>query len=299
MANEEHVAMVRRGREAIKEWRSAHPEQLLDLIEAGLTGADLRGANLRRANLREADLRRANLGGADLSGASLIGADLSRANLGRANLGGADLSGASLRETVFADIDLRSVQGLDEVHHWGPSIIDFRTLARSGPLPLPFLRGCGLPERLIEYLPSLLNETILYNSCFISYSANDLTFAERLHADLQNAGVRCWFAPKDLKIGDRYREVFDRAIQRHERTLLILSKDSVKSDWVEKERKQKRTVLFPVRLDDAVMRIETGWAADVRRLRHMGDFLEWQSPEQYKTAFRLLLHDLKAEEVSP
>jgi len=35
---------------------------------------------------------------------------------------------------------------------------------------------------------------------FISYSSKDQAFAERLHADLQNKGVRCWFAPHDLPI---------------------------------------------------------------------------------------------------
>jgi hypothetical protein len=34
---------------------------------------------------------------------------------------------------------------------------------------------------------------------FSTYLAKDQEFAERLHADLQNKGVRCWFAPHDLK----------------------------------------------------------------------------------------------------
>ena len=50
----------------------------------------------------------------------------------------------------------------------------------------------------------------------------------------------------------------------------MLSKDSVDSPWVrveveaafEKERKQKRTVLFPIRLDDTVMKTTQAWAAD-------------------------------------
>jgi hypothetical protein len=42
---------------------------------------------------------------------------------------------------------------------------------------------------------------IQYYSCFISYSSKDDAFAKRLHADLQNTGVRCWFAPHDLPIG--------------------------------------------------------------------------------------------------
>jgi hypothetical protein len=57
------------------------------------------------------------------------------------------------------------------ISHYGPSPIDIRTLQRSGPLPLVFLRGVGLPDALIDYLPSLLNQSIQLYSCFISVHA--------------------------------------------------------------------------------------------------------------------------------
>jgi hypothetical protein len=86
--------------------------------------------------------------------------------------------------------------------------------------------------------------------------------------------------------------------------LLVLSKNSVASDWVEKEvetamekeRQQKRVVLFPIRLDDAVMKIETGWPVDIRRSRNIGNFKKWKSHDSYQEAFERLLRDLKAEE---
>jgi hypothetical protein len=63
----------------------------------------------------------------------------------------------------------------------------------------------------------------------------------------------------------------------------------------EKERQQKRTVLFPIRLDDAVMDTDQAWAADIRRTRHIGDFHNWKDHDLYKKAFDRLLQDLKAE----
>jgi hypothetical protein len=72
--------------------------------------------------------------------------------------------------------------------HQGPSVIDHQTLQKSGPLPLAFLRGVGLPDNLIDYLPSLLNQAIQRYSCFISYSAKDDEFANRIHADLPKQG---------------------------------------------------------------------------------------------------------------
>ena len=72
-------------------------------------------------------------------------------------------------------------------------------------------------------------------SCFISYSSKDQVFAERLHADLKNKGVQCWFAPHDLPIGVKTWDAIDEAIRSREKLLLILSENSIGSNWVEDE----------------------------------------------------------------
>jgi hypothetical protein len=200
-------------------------------------------------------------------------------------------------------VDLRGVNGLESVYHYSHSSIGLDTIELSqGHIPEIFLRGCGVSDRLIEYIPSLTARAIGYYSCFISYSSHDEALAERLHADLQAKGVRCWFAPHDLRIGARIRVGIDEAIRLHDKLLLILSKHSVASDWVEKEvetameqeRRQKRTVLFPIRLDPAVMKIESGWPADVRRGRNIGNFCKWKQHDAYQQAFTRLLRDLRA-----
>src|SRR5262249_31956697 len=151
------------------------------------------------------------------------------------NMGGANLRGAFLSEKVFGKTTLSEVEGLDQCGHAGPSIIDFQTLKNSGRLPIEFLRGVGLPVPLIDYFPSLLNEAIQHYSCFISYSSMDQEFAERLHADLQNKGVRCWFAPHDMAIGAKIIDALDEAIRLRDKVLLILSEGAIASDWVEGE----------------------------------------------------------------
>lgn len=147
----------------------------------------------------------------------------------------------------------------------------------------------------------MINQPIQYHSCFISYSNKDDSFARRLYEGLQNAGVRCWFAPEDMKIGDKFRSRIDEAIHVHEKLLLVFSKDSIKSSWVEKEvetafdneNTSNRTILFPLRLDDAVMQSKSGWAADIRRSRHIGDFTKWKDHDSYSESFKRLLKDLK------
>jgi hypothetical protein len=204
-----------------------------------------------------------------------------------------------LLDSVFGNVDLTGVIGLETCVHHGPSIIDHRTLERSGRLPLSFLRGVGLPDNLIEYLPSLLHQAIQHYSCFISYSTKDQEFAERLHADLQNKGVRCWFAPHDLRIGDKILDEIDAAIRLRDKVLLILSEHSIKSDWVEdevsagfeEERKRGQIVLFPVRLDEMVMETNEAWAAKLRA-RLIGDFRRWKDHDAYKDSFERVVRDL-------
>ncbi len=141
--------------------------------------------------------------------------------------------------------------------------------------------GAGVPEDFIRYMKSLAGNPIEFYSCFISYSSQDDDFARRLHADLQQNKVRCWFAPEDLKIGEKFRTRIAESIRVYDKLMVILTEHSLASPWVEeeveaaleKERKQRgKLVLFPIRLDDAVMNTDQAWAASLRRTRHIGDF---------------------------
>jgi hypothetical protein len=153
---------------------------------------------------------------------------------------------------------------------------------------------------LIDYLPSLLNQPIQLYSCFISYSSKDDEFAHRLHADLQNHGIRCWFAPHDLSIGARIRDAIDLAIRVRDKLLVILSSNAINSDWVEdevesaleEERKYRRTILFPIRIDHAVLETTRAWARKLRRERHIGDFSGWKDHDAYQKGLLRLLRDL-------
>jgi hypothetical protein len=309
VANEEHLKQIRKGNAAWHAWLRESKEiaslSLAQLSRADLRSTDLSGADLSIADLVRTDLRNATLNSANLSFANLSGADLSYANLVAANLNnailsGANLTGALLRETVFANVDLTSAVGLETCRHLGPSNIDFRTLERSKQLPLPFLRGVGLSDSVIHYLPSLMSHAVEYYSCFISYSSEDDEFAKRVHADLQSNGVRCWFAPHDLPIGGKILDEIDAAIRLRDKLLLILSEHSIQSDWVEdevktafeEERRRGQTMLFPVRIDDSVMKTKEAWAAKLRSDRNIGDFRHWRNHDEYQKIFQHVLHDL-------
>jgi hypothetical protein len=92
------------------------------------------------------------------------------------------------------------------------------------------------------------------------------------------------------------------AIHLRDKLLLVLSENSIYSDWVEdevnkafaEERDRKQLVLFPIRIDDSVMTTAEPWAAKLRDQRNIGDFRSWKDDNQYKAALERLLRDLRA-----
>src|SRR6266540_485535 len=172
LANQKHLRMLQRGAHNWNAWRKANRSVQPDLRDADLSNAHLRDADLSNAdlnhvkligaNLVSADLSNANLNPASLISAKLIGADLSNANVNKVNLSRAHLSGTNFHEaiietTTFATTKLSTAHNLETVRHYGPSSIDTHTLVHSeGKIPEVFLRVCGVPESMIDYLPSLL-----------------------------------------------------------------------------------------------------------------------------------------------
>jgi TIR domain-containing protein len=151
---------------------------------------------------------------------------------------------------------------------------------------------------------------IEHYSCFISCSTHDQEFADRLYADLQAKGVRCWFAPHDIKRGRKIHEQIDEAIRLHHRVLLILSEHSMGSNWVkteianarEREEREKKNLLFPNPL--AAMGQVKEWklfdadrgidSARQVRVYFIPDFSRWKEHDSYQAAPQRLVGDLKA-----
>jgi hypothetical protein len=289
-----------------------------DLSEANLGGAELTGANLSRVNLRGAHLRKARLKEVNLKYADLTDADLTGANLRLADMNGASLERTNIDDvtcfrTLWANVNLGSVIGLERVRHDGPSTVGLDTLLNSaGRIPDAFLRGCGVPEHIIDLQKSLVEglSPIQFYSCFISYSHQNEEFAKRLHARLQQEGLRVWYAPEEMKAGRKLHEQIDEAIRVHDKLLLVLSEASMKSEWVgteiskarKRERKEGKQVLFPVRLVE-FQKIQEWECFDAdagkdsaREIRefYVPDFSNWKEHDAFEAEVAKLLRDLRA-----
>jgi hypothetical protein len=92
-------------------------------------------------------------------------------------------------------------------------------------------------------------------------------------------------------------DTLDQAIRLRDKVLLVLSEVSIACEWVEdevtrafaEEQQREGTVLFPVRIDDAVFTTNEAWAVKPRDDRNIGDFRRWKDHDRYqKTLTRLL-----------
>ena len=266
---------------------------------------------------------------ADLCRAALRGADLSEVNLSQARLNGADLSEAVLFGTVFIATHLTAVDGLETCVHRGPSTLDYHTLAHSGPLPLAFVRGCGLNDWEIEAaklhdprltagqvtdifyrIYSLRTDPLIqFYFCFISYNHTDAGFAHRLHDQLQDRGIRCWLDEHQMLPGDDLYTQIAHGIRLWDKVLLCCSAAALTSWWVdheidlafEKERQLMRTrgekvlALIPLDLDGFLHQWPSGKAQQVRS-RLAANFVGWaQDSAIFDTQVERVIRALQAD----
>lgn len=302
-----------------------------DFRNAKLIGCDLSRADLASANLRGSDLRSANLAGANLyttlledsnlEGANLTGANLISAEMQGVRLAGADLEGARFGQTSIGGVDLSAALNLDLATHFRPSAVssDSLRLTASGLATRPeptrrevfrFLSNSGVDEELLSVVRSWIGKPIEFHSVFLSHSSLDKAFARRLYSDLRNVGVNCWFDEKEILPGDSILDMVDHGIKVWEKLLLVCSRNSLSTRtgwWVEQEleralakeralrsRGEMGSTLIPITIDNYVF---DGWNSKFQASvvdKHVGDFRQWQAPDEYATAFERLRKALDA-----
>jgi uncharacterized protein YjbI with pentapeptide repeats len=116
MADQEHLAILRRGADHWREWRTSNPRVRPNLDDIALEDVDLSGLDLSHTSLRRVIFRNVKFGNCDLSQANLREAVLSGADLSGVTgflepqqLAGADLTGAKLPDSLrdlFESLDV-------------------------------------------------------------------------------------------------------------------------------------------------------------------------------------------------
>ena len=112
-------------------------------------------------------------------------------------------------------------------------------------------------------------------SYFVSYTRNDRAFVKRLLNVLNAAGTDHWYAPQHARQGVKIKQQIRDEIMRRDRVLVVCSQSSLRrSKWVrweielalEKERRTRSTVLFPIVIDEALFGWKSRLAAKVREI---------------------------------
>lgn len=88
---------------------------------------------------------------------------------------------------------------------------------------------------------------------FISYSSNDKTIADAVVAGLEQKGVRCWVAPRDLTPGVSWGQGIAEAIEKSRVMVVIISENANQSKQVAREVERaisKDVTVIPFRIEN-------------------------------------------------
>jgi len=125
---------------------------------------------------------------------------------------------------------------------------------------------------------------------FLSHSHADKAFVRRLARDLLNEGQKVWIDEAEIFVGDSLIEKISQAMDQIDFVAAIISKTSVKSEWVKRELDiamnreidEKRVVVLPILIDDVVLPV-------FLRGKLYADF---RRPENYEEGLGLLLRSV-------
>jgi len=93
---------------------------------------------------------------------------------------------------------------------------------------------------------------------FISYASSDRAFAKSLAIDLKEVGLNPWLDEWEILVGDSIVQKVSSGLENTRFLVLVLSKHSIQSKWVENEWqakywdeiKEKKVFILPVLLED-------------------------------------------------
>ena len=73
------------------------------------------------------------------------------------------------------------------------------------------------------------------SSIFLSHNSKDKPFVRRLADDLRKEGFYVWVDEAEIKLGDSLIEKIREGLDKMEYVGVVLSKNSINSEWVKKE----------------------------------------------------------------
>lgn len=103
---------------------------------------------------------------------------------------------------------------------------------------------------------------------FISHSHVDREVADTLCRTLEEAGMRCWVAPRDVQPGREWRPSIIEAIERCQVMILVFSDEANRSPQVSREVEvafEEGKTIIPFRIENTEMNKRACATASARR----------------------------------
>lgn len=266
----------------------------VELAGASLENARFDATNLENCNCDNAVLTRALFVRSRIVNSSFVDSELMQARFDQTTLLGVDFCGARFRDTTFLQSHIVDPANLGEILFMSPSRIDSQTVANLkgtiGSQMIDFLRHCGLEKWEIEMAkmhdpnltPSEISDhlttkvfpmrtpgSICLGGVFISYSHSNSDFVDKLYSRLKEKEIPVYLDKHDFTAGSLEKNI-SRAIRVNDQIVVVLSRESLASEWVwdeiatalEKEKELNMDVLFPVAVDSA-------WSKNPRNKRRL------------------------------
>ena len=81
----------------------------------------------------------------------------------------------------------------------------------------------------------VFNGEVMAHDVFISYSTKNSEIAEKVHETLQSNGIKCWFAPSNIKTADYFAKEIIDGLNASRVVVLIFSEHAQASKYVNEE----------------------------------------------------------------
>jgi len=125
------------------------------------------------------------------------------------------------------------------------------------------------------------------SSIFLSHSSKDKFFVRELAERLRVYGVKVWLDEAEIKIGESLTEKIGRAIDEMDYVGVILSSNSINSEWVQrelqvaiqKELSKKKVVILPILIE----------LVEIPPFLRDKLYADFTSPEKYESTFPKIL----------
>ncbi|HLY44850.1 MAG TPA: TIR domain-containing protein [Stellaceae bacterium] len=113
---------------------------------------------------------------------------------------------------------------------------------------------------------------------FLSFASNDRKAAETICKAVEQRGLKCWIATRDIRPGENFQEAITRAIRTAKVMILVFSANANNSLEVKKEialAGRYNLVVVPVRVEDVVPNDAMSYELAVRQWIDLFD--DWES----------------------